>query len=136
MTITRPTIDSAHVQPAGAGGGRWSASTVCQPTMIQATAYSSGIEHCEEPVEHAFPRRQAARRGGRWSATIAAGQVVVGARRRAALSAGPQTSPWGNEVDAARVPGVAAAEPADGQPAAAHEPVPVDRLEAYAEQDG
>ena len=41
MTITRPTIDRAQVQPEAAG--RPSAlSTVCKPTMIVATTHSSG----------------------------------------------------------------------------------------------
>ena len=41
ITITRPTMENAHVQPE-AGSMPMPDSRLCQPTMIQATAYSSG----------------------------------------------------------------------------------------------
>ena len=41
MTMTRPTMENAHVQPDAAGMPT-AVSTVCQPTMMEATTYSSG----------------------------------------------------------------------------------------------
>src|SRR5690349_21452000 len=42
ITITRPTMDSAHVQPEAAGKPM-RVSTECHATMSQATAISSGF---------------------------------------------------------------------------------------------
>jgi hypothetical protein len=42
MTTTKPTMDSAQVQPDASGSPMW-VRIVCHATMIQATTYSSGL---------------------------------------------------------------------------------------------
>ncbi len=85
MTMTRPTMDSAQVQPEEAGIPIL-VRTVCQATMIDATTYSSGCRAVKNQSNIRVLAGQAARRGGRWSATRAAVTVVGGS------SGGPSTS--------------------------------------------
>src|SRR2546423_291123 len=127
ITMTSPTIESAHVHPESAGIPIV-VSTVCQATMIVATAYSSGCSRVKNQSNMlsspsgGTPGRPVV--GDRRRRVSRVGLVTVTSRRR-----GGRPRLRGNEVDTPGVPGVAAAQAPNREPATAQQPVAVHGFE-------
>ena len=108
MTMTRPTMDSAQVQPDVSGHPDAVESAVWKPTMMVATTHSSGCQDRAEETRRCCPCVPNASGG--------VGVALPGMWIVAGRPGGPVC--WRNVVDAARVPRVAAQQATPGQPGA------------------